>query len=140
VSCSKAGSSDKTTGKPVGGARVWYATFRDNPHVAPFPFPGNAKFGNLNECSACHTCSRAYWDRRDGTFELGRSAGRNVLGVRIEHGNYAPAELPEAEKDRTFWNQTVPTIAHSTKEFQAVKLIDVPENVAEMKVEMTVGT
>ena len=36
--------TDKVTGKPVGGAMIHYAAFKDNPHVACFAFLGNPAF------------------------------------------------------------------------------------------------
>jgi beta-lactamase regulating signal transducer with metallopeptidase domain len=131
---------EKATGKPIGGrAQVWYATFKDNPHAAAFAFSGNPKFANQREFIGVPFLQQTHANiGPDGTFQLVVLPGRGVLGVRVEQGNFAQANLPEADKDRQFWSKTVPIIAHATKEFQAAKFIEVPENVAELKTELTV--
>jgi beta-lactamase regulating signal transducer with metallopeptidase domain/protocatechuate 3,4-dioxygenase beta subunit len=130
--------TDKVTAKPVGGAEVWYATFKDNPQVAVFAFPGNPNFAgrpeffDVPQLQQTHTRSGP-----DGAYEIVVLPGRALLGVRVADGPYVAADLPEARNKPDYWSQTVPSIAGSAEEFQAVKLVDVPEKAAEAKCDLT---
>jgi RNA polymerase sigma factor (sigma-70 family) len=129
---------DKVTGKPVADAQVTYATFKDNPHLASFAFDGNPAFagpdffdapqlGPLNErCGA------------DGTFSIVVLPGRGVIGARVWNGAYQTADLEEARKDPDFWFKMEPHLGTSSAEFQALKLIEVPEKAESATCDLTV--
>jgi hypothetical protein len=131
--------TEKGTGKPVIGAMVWYATFKDNPHVASFAFPGNPKFqGDRNFFDAPQLQQTRTRTRGDGEFEMVVLPGRGLLGTRVMDGPYVSVDLSEARKDPYYWGKTVPLIANSSRDFQAVKLIDVPENAEKTTCDLTV--
>jgi RNA polymerase sigma factor (sigma-70 family) len=128
----------KDTGKGVGGAMVHYAAFHDNPHAAAFAFPGNPKFGAGPEfldaplLQQTHTTSGP-----DGSFRLVMLPGRGLVGVRVPDGPYTMARLEEAEKDAYFWSKVTPHVG-TTDQFQAIKILDVPDKAAEFQADVIV--
>ena len=133
--------TDQATGKPLSGrATIRYATFKDNPHAAAFPFSGNPRFAGQKEGVEAPFLEQTHTNvLPDGTFQIVVLPGRGIVGVRTEQGNYAPATLAESEADKQFWSKTVPNMAQSTSEFQALKLINLPANVTEARAELTVN-
>ena len=81
--------TDKTTGKPAGPAEVWYATFKDNPHVASFTFIGNPKVRRWERILGCAILGaneiphRTQWSFRNGSASrpvcIGRAHGERQL-------------------------------------------------------------
>jgi beta-lactamase regulating signal transducer with metallopeptidase domain len=133
--------TQKQSGTPIGSrASIWYAAFKDNPHAAPFVSPKEApQFGALPELFGVPFLQQTHTQvMPDGTFQMIVLPGKGLLGVHAEGGNFAPATLPEAEKDKGFWSKLVPNIGSSAKEFQGVKLIEVPEKATETTAELTV--
>jgi hypothetical protein len=128
--------TDKVTENPIPQASIHYATFKDNPLVAGFAFPGNPGFPDnpqfdVPRLDQTHTTSRP-----DGSFSMIVLPGRGLLGVRVTDGPYRLAELEEANKDQDFWWKTVPYIGMAS-EFQGLKLIDVPKNVESTTCDLT---
>jgi beta-lactamase regulating signal transducer with metallopeptidase domain/protocatechuate 3,4-dioxygenase beta subunit len=123
--------TDKATGKPVARARVAYATFADNPHLAGFAVRGKRETSKLPELMHAQATTGP-----DGSFSLVVLPGPCLLGVQVPDSPYATAEFPEADKDPTIWDKVVPYIGR-TAEFQAVNLITVSEKATKATCDLT---
>ena len=133
--------TQKPSGMPISArTSVWYAVFKDNPHAAPFVFPNDPpQFGAQQGLPGVPFLQQTHTQvMPDGTFQMIVLPGKGLLGLHVEGGNFAPASLPEAEKDKGFWSKLLPNIGSSASEFQALKLIEVPEKVTETTADMTV--
>jgi beta-lactamase regulating signal transducer with metallopeptidase domain len=127
--------TDRVTGKPVPGARVYYTAFKDNPHAAYFadaaakaPVNDPYLFGVPRMPNSGVACNQ------EGSFSMAALPGRGLIAVQVIDGPYARVTLPEIRKDRLFWAKMVSQFGFV---FHALKLIDVSEMAETMTCDLT---